>query len=105
MTCVTVGVQASHETQKLFEAGEYTKYLYLNGLGVETAEAPAEFNHNEFNHKKMREELGFAGDDSLYIRDLFHQKYRDSRYSFGYPACPNLGCSRYCIPTRPLACV
>ena len=85
MTCVTVGAEASHETQKLFEAGEYTKYLYLHGLSVETAEALA-----EFNHKRMREELGFAGDDAPHIRDLFHQKYRGSRYSFGYPACPNL---------------
>jgi 5-methyltetrahydrofolate--homocysteine methyltransferase len=85
MTCVTVGARASHETQKLFEGGEYTKYLYLHGLSVETAEALA-----EFNHKKMREELGIAGDDSPHIRDLFHQKYRGSRYSFGYPACPNL---------------
>ena len=85
MTCVTVGARASHETQKLFEAGEYTKYLYLHGLSVETAEALA-----EFNHKRMREELGIAGDDAPHIRDLFHQKYRGSRYSFGYPACPNL---------------
>jgi 5-methyltetrahydrofolate--homocysteine methyltransferase len=85
MTCVTVGAQASHETQKLFEGGEYTKYLYLHGLSVETAEALA-----ELNHKRMREELGFAGDDSPHIRDLFHQKYHGSRYSFGYPACPNL---------------
>ena len=73
------------ETQRLFEGGEYTRYLYLHGLSVETAEALA-----EFLHKKMREELGIAGEDSPHIRDLFHQKYRGSRYSFGYPACPNL---------------
>ena len=73
------------ETQRLFEGGEYTKYLYLHGLSVETAEALA-----EYLHKKMREELGIAGEDSPNIRDLFHQKYRGSRYSFGYPACPNL---------------
>ena len=79
------GCQGSVETQKLFEAGEYTKYLYLHGLSVETAEALA-----EYLHKKMREELGIAGEDSPHIRDLFHQKYRGSRYSFGYPACPNL---------------
>ncbi len=41
-------------------------------------------------HKQIREELGIAGDDRRHIRDLFHQKYRGSRYSFGYPACPNL---------------
>jgi 5-methyltetrahydrofolate--homocysteine methyltransferase len=52
---------------------------------VETAEALA-----EFMHKRIREELGIAGDDSSRINDLFHQKYRGSRYSFGYPACPNL---------------
>jgi 5-methyltetrahydrofolate--homocysteine methyltransferase len=85
LSCVTVGAQASHVTQQLFEAGEYTKYLYLHGLSVETAEALA-----EFLHKYMREELGMAADDSPRINDLFHQKYRGSRYSFGYPACPNL---------------
>src|SRR5271157_747279 len=85
MTCVTIGARASHETQKLFEGGEYTKYLYLHGLSVESAEALA-----ELSHKRIREELGIAGEDSPHIRDLFHQKYRGSRYSFGYPACPNL---------------
>jgi 5-methyltetrahydrofolate--homocysteine methyltransferase len=85
LSLVTVGAKASVETQKLFEGGEYTKYLYLHGLSVETAEALA-----EYHHKLMREELGIAGEDSPHIRDLFHQKYRGSRYSFGYPACPNL---------------
>jgi 5-methyltetrahydrofolate--homocysteine methyltransferase len=85
LSLVTVGPKASQETRRLFEAGEYTKYLYLHGLSVETAEALA-----EYHHKLMREELGIAGEDSPHIRDLFHQKYRGSRYSFGYPACPNL---------------
>ncbi|OLE14213.1 MAG: methionine synthase [Acidobacteria bacterium 13_1_20CM_4_56_7] len=85
LSLVTIGRNASVETQRLFEGGEYTKYLYLHGLSVETAEALA-----ELHHKKMREELGIAGEDSAEIRDLFHQKYRGSRYSFGYPACPNL---------------
>ena len=85
LSCVTMGAQASKETHKLFEAGEYTKYLYLHGLSVETAEALA-----ELHHKKMREELGIANEDAPEVRDLFHQKYRGSRYSFGYPACPNL---------------
>jgi 5-methyltetrahydrofolate--homocysteine methyltransferase len=85
LSLVTIGPKASVETQRLFEGGEYTRYLYLHGLSVETAEALA-----EFLHKKMREELGIAGEDSPHIRDLFHQKYRGSRYSFGYPACPNL---------------
>ena len=85
VSLVTIGAQASKETQRLFEGGEYTKYLYLHGLSVETAEALA-----ELHHKNMREELGIANEDSSHIRDLFHQKYRGSRYSFGYPACPNL---------------
>jgi len=41
-------------------------------------------------HKVVREELGIGKEDSSRINDLFHQKYRGSRYSFGYPACPNL---------------
>jgi 5-methyltetrahydrofolate--homocysteine methyltransferase len=85
LSLVTIGSKASEETQRLFEGGEYTRYLYLHGLSVETAEALA-----EYLHKKIREELGIAGEDSPHIRDLFHQKYQGSRYSFGYPACPNL---------------
>ena len=82
---VTIGSEASVQTQKLFESGDFTKYLYLHGLSVETAEALA-----EFAHKQARELLGIAAEDSTRIGDLFHQKYRGSRYSFGYPACPNL---------------
>ena len=85
LSLVTIGAKASTETQRLFEAGEYTRYLYLHGLSVETAEALA-----EYQHRQMRKELGIDADDSSHIRDLFHQKYRGSRYSFGYPACPNL---------------
>jgi 5-methyltetrahydrofolate--homocysteine methyltransferase len=85
LSLVTIGAKASIETQRLFEGGEYTRYLYLHGLSVETAEALA-----EYHHKLMRQELGIAGEDSPHVRDLFHQKYRGSRYSFGYPACPNL---------------
>src|ERR1700674_711736 len=85
LSLVTSGSKASEETQRLFEGGEYTRYLYLHGLSVETAEALA-----EYLHKKMREELGIGSQDSPHIRDLFHQKYQGSRYSFGYPACPNL---------------
>ncbi len=85
ISVVTIGERASHETARLFESGEYTKYLYLHGLSVESAEALA-----ELLHKQMRAELGIGGDDAPRINDLFHQKYRGSRYSFGYPACPNL---------------
>ena len=85
LSLVTIGDRASHETARLFEHGEYTRYLYLHGLSVETAEALA-----ELAHRRIREELGMTADDSHRISDLFHQKYRGSRYSFGYPACPNL---------------
>ena len=82
---VTVGSRASEETRKLFDQGDFTRYLYVHGLSVETAEALA-----ELAHKHMREELGIAGGDAPAVKDLFHQKYQGSRYSFGYPACPNL---------------
>jgi 5-methyltetrahydrofolate--homocysteine methyltransferase len=82
---VTMGSEASRQTAKLFEAGDFSKYLYLHGLSVESAEALA-----EFAHKQAREFLGIAGDDAPLISDLFRQKYCGSRYSFGYPACPNV---------------
>jgi len=85
LSCVTVGAEASVRTRKLFEANEYSEYLYLHGLSVETAEALA-----EFWHKRMRQELGIGGDDSPKMRELFTQHYRGSRYSFGYPACPEM---------------
>jgi 5-methyltetrahydrofolate--homocysteine methyltransferase len=85
LSVVTIGDRASVETKKLFDAGEFTKYLYLHGLSVETAEALA-----ESFHKTIRQELGIDGEDAPRVNDLFHQKYRGSRYSFGYPACPNL---------------
>jgi 5-methyltetrahydrofolate--homocysteine methyltransferase len=85
MSLVTIGAKATERTQKMFQGGEFTQYLYHHGLSVETAEALA-----EVVHKLIREELGIDGNDSKRINDLFHQKYRGSRYSFGYPACPHL---------------
>lgn len=83
--CVTVGRRASEEARKLFEANRYQDYLYLHGFGVESAEALA-----ELWHKRMRAELGIGNEDSPKIRELFTQHYRGSRYSFGYPACPDM---------------
>ncbi len=83
--CVTMGQRISEEAKRLFEANDYANYLYLHGMGVETAEALA-----EFWHKRMRQEMGIAGEDSPRIRELFTQHYRGSRYSFGYPACPDM---------------
>ena len=85
VTAVTVGREASRYTKHLFEANEYTDYLYLHGLSVETAEALA-----EYWHKIVRTELGIADNDAPEITRLFSQGYQGSRYSFGYPACPNL---------------
>jgi len=85
MHCVTVGSKASDASQELFKANNYAEYLYLHGFSVETAEALA-----EFWHKRMRQELGIGGEDSPNIKQLFQQKYCGSRYSFGYPACPEM---------------
>lgn len=82
---VTIGERATEVCQQLFHSNQYTKYLYLHGLSVETAEALA-----EYVHKKIREELGIADEDSPNIEEIFRQGYRGKRYSFGYGACPNL---------------
>ena len=82
---VTVGDRATEAAEELRKADRYQDYLYLHGFGVECAEALA-----EFWHKRMRTELGFSHEDSPVIRELFQQGYRGSRYSLGYPACPNL---------------
>jgi len=82
---VTVGERASDVAQELFRANKYQEYLFLHGFGVESAEALA-----ELWHKRMRQELGFGSEDAPKIRELFQQGYRGSRYSFGYPACPDL---------------
>ncbi len=83
--CVTMGRRVSEAARALFESNQYTDYLYLHGLGVETAEALA-----EMWHKRIRQELGIAAEDSPRIKELFTQHYRGSRYSFGYPACPDM---------------
>ena len=85
MMCVSMGERISEYTKELFEQDKYQEYLYWHGLGVETAEALA-----EFWHKRIRTELGFGHEDSHDIPELFKQGYRGSRYSFGYPACPNM---------------
>ncbi|HKP72249.1 MAG TPA: methionine synthase [Pyrinomonadaceae bacterium] len=82
---VTVGRRASEYAQELFKSDNYTDYLYFHGLSVESAEALA-----ELWHKRIREELGIAARDASEITKLFHQGYQGSRFSFGYPACPNL---------------
>lgn len=82
---VTMGAQATAHSEKLFKADRYAEYLYFHGLSVETAEAMA-----EWTHKRVRAELGFGSEDAPEIKRMVNQGYRGSRYSFGYPACPNL---------------
>ncbi|MGO9482941.1 MAG: vitamin B12 dependent-methionine synthase activation domain-containing protein [Candidatus Kryptoniota bacterium] len=82
---VTIGTKASEYTKLLFEAGSYQNYLYLHGLSVESAEALA-----EYWHKIIRTELGIEVNDAKEKKRLFSQGYQGSRFSFGYPACPNL---------------
>ena len=82
---VTVGGRVSEVERRWFAEHRYTDYLYLHGLGVESAEALA-----EYVHRQLRIELGIWKDDAREIVKLFHQYYRGSRYSFGYPACPAL---------------
>jgi 5-methyltetrahydrofolate--homocysteine methyltransferase len=80
-----MGRAASEHSAALFSANNYKEYLYFHGLSVECAEALA-----ELWHKRIRQELGIAGKDAADVRRLFSQGYQGSRYSFGYPACPNL---------------
>jgi 5-methyltetrahydrofolate--homocysteine methyltransferase len=83
--CVTMGREPTRRAQQLFEANAYTEYLYMHGLGVACAEALA-----ELWHQRMRQELGIDTEDAATVRDLFRQKFRGGRYSFGYAACPDM---------------
>jgi 5-methyltetrahydrofolate--homocysteine methyltransferase len=82
---VTMGRRISEVAQGLFAEDRYQDYLFAHGFGVEMAEALA-----ELWHRRVREELGIAGDDGASVQDWFRQGYRGSRYSFGYAACPDL---------------
>jgi 5-methyltetrahydrofolate--homocysteine methyltransferase len=82
---VTMGSRISEKTKELFDENRYTDYLLLHGLGVELAEALAEHWHH-----RIREEWGFASEDGPSLLGLFRQQYRGGRYSWGYPACPDL---------------
>jgi 5-methyltetrahydrofolate--homocysteine methyltransferase len=85
MQAVTVGEVATEYAQKLFAAHQYSDYLYFHGMAVQIAEAIA-----EWLHARIRQELGFGSEEPNNIRDILAQRYPGSRYSFGYPACPNI---------------
>ncbi len=82
---VTMGSAVSERTAELFSNDNYQDYLHLHGLGVEMAEALAEYWHH-----RIRTEWGFVDEDGPSLLGLFRQKYRGGRYSWGYPACPDL---------------
>ena len=82
---VTMGRRVSEHTAQLFAADRYQDYLYWHGFGVEMAEALA-----EFWHRRIRAELAIDNADGPTPQDLFKTNYQGARYSFGYPACPNL---------------
>ena len=82
---VTMGERISQRAHELFAENRYSDYLMLHGLGVEMTEALA-----ELWHRRVREELGFLDEDGPTVSGLFRQQYRGGRYSWGYPACPDL---------------
>ena len=89
MQAVTMGEVATNFAKELFAADRYTDYLYFHGLAVQMAEALA-----EWVHARIRLELGFGEEEPSELREVLAQRYRGSRYSFGYPACPNVADSR-----------
>ena len=82
---VTMGEAVSRATGKLFAQNNFREYLELHGLSVQLTEALA-----EYWHARIRAEQGFGIEDSSELDSILDQGYRGSRYSFGYPACPDL---------------
>jgi 5-methyltetrahydrofolate--homocysteine methyltransferase len=82
---VTMGAEVSKASAELFNKNQYREYLELHGLSVQLTEALAEHWHS-----RVREEMSVKNLDSPDLQGILDQGYRGSRYSFGYPACPNL---------------
>ena len=82
---VTMGESVSEAINKLFAQNLYREYLELHGLSVQLTEALT-----EMWHARNRLELGYANEDNPDFDEILNQGYRGSRYSFGYPACPDL---------------
>jgi 5-methyltetrahydrofolate--homocysteine methyltransferase len=81
----TMGGAVSERAAELKAADRYQDYLFLHGLGVELTEALA-----ELWHARIRAEWGFGDEDGTLTNMLLRQHYRGGRYSWGYPACPDL---------------
>ena len=82
---VTMGAEVSKASAELFSANKYREYLELHGLSVQLTEALA-----EHWHARVREEMAVRSLDAPDLQGILDQGYRGSRYSFGYPACPDL---------------
>ena len=82
---VTMGESISRAINELFQKNLYREYLELHGLSVQLTESLT-----EHWHARTREELAIDGQDSSKLDEIFSQGYQGSRYSFGYPACPDL---------------
>ena len=90
LTCVSAGAKFSAYEKELYDAGKYLEYNMVHGLSVELAEALA-----EVVHKQIRLDLNIVADDEGHsLRDVRMNRYQGARYSFGYPACPDLEQSR-----------
>ena len=83
--CVTMGTPISEVAGVLYKNNNYREYLFNHGMGVECAEALA-----ELWHKRVRQELGINQLDGTKVEQLFTGKYQGCRYSWGYPACPDM---------------
>jgi 5-methyltetrahydrofolate--homocysteine methyltransferase len=81
----TMGPRVSLATGELFAKNAYREYLELHGLSVQLTEALA-----EYWHARVRRELGISGADPEDLEGFFRVGYQGARYSFGYPACPDL---------------
>ncbi|MEZ5403008.1 MAG: methionine synthase [Bryobacteraceae bacterium] len=85
MLVVTAGEGVREHSEEAKERGEYLKAHALQALAIETAEGAA-----EYLHRRLREEWGFPDSPDMTMQQRFTSRYRGKRYSFGYPACPNL---------------
>ncbi len=82
---VTAGAQVREEAERAKLAGEFFRTHALQALAIETAEGCA-----EWLHRRIREDWGFPDPPTMTMQERFTSRYRGKRYSFGYPACPNL---------------
>jgi 5-methyltetrahydrofolate--homocysteine methyltransferase len=82
---VTAGACIREHAEAWKQAGEFFKSHAIQALAIETAEGTA-----EWLHRRIREDWGFPDSPTMTMHDRFTSRYRGKRYSFGYPACPNL---------------